>query len=80
VNWLPVTCIPSPESPAKRMTACSITSRLDLLEGTSVSVDIVVRDPRRSASPLPTGRSEPLENGRHGFKVERTPDRQEPAK
>jgi hypothetical protein len=28
---------------------------------------------------LPGG-AKPLENGRHGFKVERAPDRQEPAK
>ena len=27
VNWLPVICIPSPESPAKRMTALSSVSR-----------------------------------------------------
>src|SRR5215472_16929285 len=41
VNWLPVICMPSPESPAKRMTARSITSRFDLVVGgTSASVDI----------------------------------------
>src|SRR5256885_16703181 len=27
VNWLPVTCIPSPESPANRMTTASRLSR-----------------------------------------------------
>ena len=56
VNWLPVTCMPSPESPAKRMTACSITSRLCLTGGTSASVDILVRTLRSSITPrLPPG-------------------------
>src|SRR6267142_5007787 len=40
--------MPSPESPAKRMTACSITSRLCLTGGTSASVDILVRTLRSS--------------------------------
>src|SRR5215475_5689 len=40
VNWLPVTCMPSPESPANRMTAWSITWRLFFDVGTSTSVDI----------------------------------------
>src|SRR5205823_8715501 len=39
--WLPVICMPSPESPAKRITARSITSRLVFdVGGTSASVDI----------------------------------------
>src|SRR5271156_229247 len=40
VNWLPVICMPSPESPAKRMTARSITSGLVFGNGISVTVDI----------------------------------------
>src|SRR6266852_122883 len=45
VNWLPVICLPSPESPAKRMTACSRTSRLCLPAGTSETVDIAEPNP-----------------------------------
>src|SRR5208282_3439202 len=45
VNWLPVICMPSPESPAKRMTARSITSRLCFTGGVSIKVDIVARAP-----------------------------------
>src|SRR5215471_12996305 len=40
VNWLPVTCMPSPESPAKRITARSRTSRLVFGRGISVVVAI----------------------------------------
>jgi len=39
-EWLPVTCMPSPESPAKRITARSMTSRLVLGRGISVVVAI----------------------------------------
>src|SRR5712692_8672596 len=47
VNWLPVICMPSPESPANRMTARSMTSRLVFgVGGTSVSVDILGRSLR----------------------------------
>src|SRR6266446_6436418 len=59
VNWLPVTCMPSPESPAKRMTAWSITSRLCLTGGTSASVDILVRTLRSSMN-------SPTTPGEHG--------------
>ena len=38
VNWLPVICMPSPESPQKRMTACSIVSFFLWLGGTSALV------------------------------------------
>src|SRR5271165_5867058 len=55
VNWLPVICMPSPESPAKRMTACSITSRLVLPAGTSMSVDISVLNPRYPIAPQAMG-------------------------
>src|SRR5208283_1480917 len=37
--------MPSPESPAKRITAWSITSRFVFPAGTSVSVDIVLLTP-----------------------------------
>src|ERR1035438_10836331 len=40
VNWLPVICMPSPESPAKRITARSITSGFVFGSGTSVTVDM----------------------------------------
>src|SRR5688572_21615711 len=39
VNWLPVTCIPSPESPAKRMTTESRVSRPARRD----SVDVTIR-------------------------------------
>src|SRR5579864_8049719 len=51
VNWLPVICMPSPESPAKRITACSITSRLVLPEGISINVDMMLRYPRAEDCP-----------------------------
>jgi hypothetical protein len=38
VNWLPVICIPSPESPQKRITAFSMVSRL------RASGSVVVKD------------------------------------
>src|SRR5215469_10661112 len=51
VNWLPVICMPSPESPAKRITARSMTSRFDLVVGgTSASVDISWAKPPLSMS------------------------------
>src|SRR5882724_7084027 len=51
VNWLPVICMPSPESPAKRMTAWSITSRLVFPEGMSIKVDTILRYPRPEDCP-----------------------------
>src|ERR1700730_12640417 len=41
VNWLPVICMPSPESPAKRITALSITSGLVFEGGSVISVDMI---------------------------------------
>ena len=41
VNWLPVICMPSPESPAKRITALSITSGLVFEGGSVINVDMI---------------------------------------
>ena len=37
VNWVPVSCIPSPESPAKRITTRSRVSHVGALPGVAVS-------------------------------------------
>src|ERR1700676_4219006 len=41
LNWLPGICMPSPESPAKRITALSITSGLVFEGGSVINVDII---------------------------------------
>ena len=49
VNWEPVSCIPSPESPAKRMTTLSTVSCDFSRIGCSVSVSMTSHRPRRIA-------------------------------
>ena len=41
VNWLPVTCIPSPESPAKRITTESRVSRPERREMAEVTMPVI---------------------------------------
>ena len=43
VNWLPVICMPSPESPQKRMTALSMVSFLRPEISTNV-LDMMIQD------------------------------------
>ena len=50
VNWLPVICMPSPESPQNRMTACSMVSFFfGLFGGTSVLVAMDLENLPRTA-------------------------------
>ena len=63
VNWLPVICIPSPESPAKRMTALSSVSRRR--GGAAVVAMLLVSEGRMGGGlPAPeSGSSIPSEGG-----------------